>query len=123
MVLTSGRRKGIISYASILTGILLILGACLASASTWNPSADFFSQNCFYTFPNPLKIVEEAAIYDGVSGTRLYDRVFSASQSCIDASTNLKLSEDRSESVLYAGIAGVIFEKPEPNGTDMVSRE
>lgn len=123
MVLKSGREKGIILYASIFTGVLLVLGVCLASASTWNPSAGFFGENCLCSFLNALKIAEEAVVYGEVPRARLYDRVFSASQFCMGASSNLKLFEDRSECVLYAGIPGAIFEKPEPNGTDMVSLE
>ena len=123
MTLKSRRVKGIVICASILISVLLLFGVCLASASAWNPSADFSPQNGLYTLLNALKTADRTAVYSETPRARLRDRVFQASHSCAAAYSNLKLFESRSGIVLYAGIAGTIFEKPEPRGADMVSRE
>ena len=123
MILNSERKTGRIICASILTGVLLVFGVCFASASTWNTSARFFSGNCLYTFINALKIVDSTAICGETSRIRLRDQIFSDSGFCAVASFNLKFFEGWSEITPYSGIAGTLFEKPKPNGADMVSRE
>ena len=123
MALKSRRGKDIIICASILIGVLLLLGVCLASASAWNPSADFSPRNCLYTLLNELKTADRTAVYCEAPRGRLRDRVISASHFYLASSSNLKLFEGRSEIVPYTGITGTVFEKPGPSGADMVSRE
>ena len=123
MVLKSGRENGKIISAPILIGVLLMLGVCLASASEWNPSFGFFSQNSLYTVLNALKIADRTAIYGEVPMGRLRDRVVAASQSCLCVSSNLKLFKGRSAIILYTRIAGTVFKGREPKGTDMISLE
>ena len=123
MVSNSGRERCRIICASVLAGVLLVFGVCFASASTWNPSARFFSGNCLYTFINELKITDSTAICGETSRIRLRDQIFSDSGFCAGASFCFKFFEDQSEITPYSGITGTIFEKPKPNGTDMVSRE
>ena len=123
MILKSRRGKGDIICVSILIGGLCLYGICLASESAWNPSAGFFPQSCLYNLLNALKSADRTAVYGDVPRAGLRDPVISAYHFCVGASSNLKWFDDRSGIVLQAGIADTIFEKTEPNGADMVSRE
>jgi hypothetical protein len=121
--MAAGRGKGGIICAPVFIGVILVLGVCLASVSVWNPSAGFFPQNCLYTFLSELQIAGSTATCSEVLRSGLSDELVSASRFWAGTYLNLKLLEDRGESVPHLGTGGVIFEKTEPNGADMVSRE
>ena len=101
------RREARIFCASLIACVLISTGSRLALASAWNP----------------LKLADGTVICAETSKTGLRDRAFFASQFCAGAPSGLRFFEERSEAVLRVEVTRNVFEKPKPDGADMVSRE